>query len=219
MTTTGFDRTVPADPPRILPMGDRALLAEYPTLEATLAAHRGLAASAPAWVVDLVPAARTVLVRFDPRAVTVRGVTAWLETASPLPAAASAERSVVIPTRYDGADLAETAEAMGLSAGELVARHSGTTWTSAFIGFAPGFAYLVADDPLPREIPRQATSRERVPAGSVALAGAFTGIYPSDSPGGWRLIGSTDATLWQEGAEPPALLAPGVRVRFEEVAR
>ena len=208
-----------ADPPRIRPMGDRALIAEYDSLEATLAGYRGLAASAPAAVVDLVPAARTVLVRFDHRAMTLRAATAWITATAPLEGGTASGSAVVVPVRYDGDDLAAAADALGLSAAELVARHRGTTWTSAFIGFAPGFAYLVPDVPLPAEVPRRATSRARVPAGSVGLAAGFTGIYPRESPGGWQLIGSTDTVLWDVAADPPALLAPGTRVRFEEVAR
>jgi KipI family sensor histidine kinase inhibitor len=99
----------------------------------------------------------------------------------------------------------------------VVARHTGSEWTVAFAGFAPGFGYLTGGDPR-LEVPRRETPRTRIPAGSVGLAGRFAGVYPHDSPGGWQLIGSTTLRVWDLDRDPPALLAPGVRVRFEEVA-
>ncbi|BDZ44921.1 hypothetical protein GCM10025866_08300 [Naasia aerilata] len=123
--------------------------------------------------------------------------------------------AVRIPVSYDGPDLGETAQLLGLSIAELIRRHTAAEWECAFVGFAPGFAYLVSDD-LDLAVPRLATSRERVPAGSVGLAGAFSGVYPRESPGGWRIVGSTAVPLWDETRSPPALLPPGTRVRFEE---
>ncbi|PJJ73087.1 KipI family sensor histidine kinase inhibitor [Diaminobutyricimonas aerilata] len=201
---------------QVLPFGETAVLVEYPDLPAALRAYRGLATSTPRGVVDLVPAARTVLVRFDPTMLGTRAVTRWVLDTAPVAVESAVEQPIVVPVTYDGADLESTAETLGLGADELVRRHTTATWTSAFIGFAPGFAYLVAHD-LDLAVPRRATSRERVPAGSVALAGAFSGVYPRESPGGWQLIGRTDVDLWNTERTPPALLAPGVRVRFEAV--
>ena len=201
---------------RVLPFGETAVLAEYPDLPAALGAYRGLAASKPRGVVDLVPAARTVLVRFDPTMLGTRAITRWVLDTAPVAVERSSAEPMVVPVTYDGVDLESTAQALGLSVDGLVRRHTAATWTSAFIGFAPGFAYLVADD-LDLAVPRRATSRERVPAGSVALAGPFSGVYPRESPGGWQLIGRTDVDLWNTERTPPALLAPGVRVRFEAV--
>ncbi|MBI5160760.1 MAG: allophanate hydrolase subunit 1 [Micrococcales bacterium] len=199
-------------------MGDRAVLLEFATLEQTLAGYRGLEAAARPGVVDLIPAARTVLVVVDPRILSPRDAGVWARAAVPVPADAVEDREVVVPVRYDGEDLDAASTAAGLSPEGLVARHTATRWTSAFIGFSPGFAYLVAEGPgLGAEIPRRATSRPRVPAGSVGLAGSFTGVYPRESPGGWQLIGTTDAVLWDAAAQPPALLAPGTRVRFEAI--
>ncbi len=98
----------------------------------------------------------------------------------------------------------------------MVAAHTGTAWTAAFSGFAPGFAYLTGGDPR-LSVPRRAEPRTRVPAGAVALAGGFSGVYPRASPGGWQLLGRTDLAVWDLARDPPALLRPGVRVRFTAV--
>jgi KipI family sensor histidine kinase inhibitor len=120
---------------------------------------------------------------------------------------------VTLPVRYDGPDLGDAAELLGMTVDELVARHSGARWRAAFVGFAPGFAYLTSAD-FALDVPRRATSRPRVEAGSVGLAGEFSGVYPRESPGGWQLIGRTDAVLWDVDRDPPALLRPGTDVRF-----
>ena len=127
------------------------------------------------------------------------------------PGEAPPGRQVEIPVVYDGPDLETVAASWGCEVEEVVARHRATEFVSAFCGFAPGFAYLSGLD---ASVPRLATPRTRVPAGSVALAGAWCGVYPVASPGGWQIIGHTDAELWDPGREQPALLAPGTRVRF-----
>ncbi len=131
------------------------------------------------------------------------------------PLTATAAEPVVLPVRYDGADLAEVAALWGVAEEEVARVHSGIEFRVAFCGFAPGFGYLTG---LPERlhVPRRATPRTAVPAGSVGLAGPYTGVYPRSSPGGWQLIGRTDAVLWDPAREPAALLAPGTRVRFEE---
>ena len=122
-------------------------------------------------------------------------------------------REVEIPTHYDGPDLRETAERSKLSIDELIALHSGQTYRAFFLGFLPGFAYCGVLDP--RIVaPRLVRPRERVPAGSVAIADGQTSVYPFDSPGGWRLIGRTDTRVFDSTREPPALIRPGDRVRF-----
>ncbi|NNV10291.1 allophanate hydrolase subunit 1, partial [Geobacillus sp. MMMUD3] len=113
-------------------------------------------------------------------------------------------RTVTIDVRYDGEDLAEVADLLDVSPAEVVARHQRARWQVAFSGFAPGFGYLAGDDPL-FDVPRRSNPRTRVPVGSVGLAGEFTGIYPRSSPGGWQLIGRTDARLWDLDRDPPAL--------------
>ncbi len=166
-------------------------------------------------VVDLVPAARTLLVRYD-STVDHETLVARLSAMTPAPASAVAGDPVTIPVRYDGADLAEVASATGLSVDEVVSVHTGAEYTVAFTGFAPGFGYLTGLDERLR-LPRRDSPRTRVPAGSVAVAGEYTGVYPRPSPGGWHLLGSTTAPLWDPTREPPALLLPGTTVRFDAV--
>lgn len=199
---------------RLLPAGDGAVLAEYDSLEEAMGAFAVLERSAGPDVVELVPAARTVLVRARPG--RLGAVRDWVRSSPAVPPSReAASADVVLRVRYDGPDLADAAAALGWSSNELVRRHTAAPWTSAFVGFAPGFAYLVSPD-LPGPVPRRATSRPEVPAGAVGLAGEFSGVYPRSSPGGWQLIGRTDAELWDERRDPPALLSPGAVVRFEE---
>lgn len=161
---------------------------------------------------EVVPALRTVL--FD----GVDAATLPDELAGWTPGVATAPGDLVrVPTIYDGPDLADVAELWGCSVDEAVARHTGLELVSVCCGFAPGFAYL-AGLPAAWAVPRLATPRPRVAAGSVGLAADLCGVYPSASPGGWRILGRTYLRLWDASAEPPALLAPGTRVRFE-VAR
>jgi len=196
--------------------GETALLVDLPDLAAVRSLRRALAADVPPGVVDVVPAARTVLVRCAAPG-DVAGARAWVQEAllrassddAPLPAGPAVE----IPVRYDGPDLDDVARWAGVSVQEVVARHSGREYEAAFGGFAPGFTYLAGVDPV-IAAPRLATPRTRVPAGSVALAGELTAVYPAVSPGGWRLLGRTDATMFDVDRDPPALVAPGARVRF-----
>ena len=200
---------------RVLPYGDHAVLVELDDLEAVLGLFRGLDATRPEGVVDLVPAARTIAVVVDPRILSPSAATAWIHRTEPLPTASVEDRVVELDVHYDGEDLAEVARLTGLAEADVIRFHTESPWRVAFGGFAPGFAYLVTDrDPL--DVPRRATPRTAVPAGAVGLAGAFTGVYPRSSPGGWQLIGRTDAALWDETADPPALLRPGTVVRFRE---
>ncbi|NLP84410.1 5-oxoprolinase/urea amidolyase family protein [Microbacterium sp. CFH 90308] len=197
------------------PMGERALLLEVASLEEVLAVRAALEASRPDGVIDIVPAARTVLVRVDPRVLAVPAARSWATAAAAHagPTAAADQPIVELDIVYDGADLAETAALLGVSADELVRRHAAAEWTVAFTGFAPGFGYLVSPE-WPFDVPRLSSPRTRVPAGAVGLAGAFTGAYPRETPGGWRLIGTTGTRLFDPDAAVPALLAPGTRVRF-----
>lgn len=196
------------------PMGESAVLAEVADLAAVTRLHAALAADPLPGVDDLVPAARTVLVAFDPRRTSAAVVGAWVRAAErAVPDAAPPGPRVEVPVRYDGVDLVDTAELLGIRPDELVARHRAAEWTVAFTGFAPGFAYLVSPD-WPFDVPRLARPRTRVPAGAVGLAGSFTGAYPRDTPGGWRLIASTDAVLFDPDAAEPVLLPPRARVRF-----
>jgi KipI family sensor histidine kinase inhibitor len=203
---------------RILPAGDRALLVELPSLADVLALFDALGRSRPSGVVDLVPASRTIGVTVDPAILPLSVAHNWLAHTEATVAASVDERPAVeLPVRYDGPDLAEVAGMLGLSRQAVVELHTGSEWRVAFSGFAPGFGYLVTDhDRL--VVPRRATPRTAVPVGSVGLAGEFSGVYPRSSPGGWQLIGCTDAVLWDADVEPPALLSPGTVVRFVEAS-
>ena len=203
---------------RILPYGERALLAEVDSLEqaVSLAAALEAGRSRARWVLELVPGARTVLVRIDLHMVSLTAAERWITNTEVSAEPPPAGERVTIPVRYDGEDLGETAQLLGMSPGELVARHSAARWRAAFVGFAPGFAYLTSPD-FRFDVQRRATSRLRVAPGSVGLAGEFSGVYPRESPGGWQLIGRTDASLWDVDRDPPALLRPGTEVVFEVV--
>ncbi|MFE3557904.1 allophanate hydrolase subunit 1 [Streptomyces sp. NPDC059193] len=204
---------------RTLVVGAEALLieagsaAEVAALHAELLRRRDAGELGP--VRDLVPAARTVLldgVR-DPAGLGAR-IARWQVP----PLTRSQGPLVTVPVRYDGPDLAEVAGVWGVAPQEVAGIVGGTEFRVAFCGFAPGFGYLTG---LPDRfhLPRRATPRSSVPAGSLALAGEYAGVYPRSSPGGWQLVGSTDVTLWDPEREPAALFAPGVRVRFTEAGR
>jgi KipI family sensor histidine kinase inhibitor len=199
---------------RLRPAGERGLLVEVESLELVHRLHAALRALDPPGVVELVPAYRTLLVVADPeRAGALDELAARLPALELPPAEAVAGDPVEIPVRYDGQDLPEVAGLTGLDAEEVVRRHTAPEYTVAFLGFSPGFPYLVGLDPA-LEVPRRDTPRTSIPAGSVGLAGGQTGIYPSASPGGWQLIGRTEVTLFDPRRDPPALLAPGSRLRF-----
>lgn len=206
--------------------GERALLLELDALAQVHALARVVetlrADGRRPWaeVIDVIPAAQTLLVVLaDSHGVPLlRAELARLladGAADPATAAAS-DRVVEIPVVYDGPDLADVAELTGLGLRGVVDAHTGTPWTVAFGGFAPGFAYLVDGDPH-LEVRRRSSPRTTVPAGAVGLAGRFSGIYPRPSPGGWQLIGHTDTPLWDVDRTPPALLQPGWQVHFVEV--
>jgi KipI family sensor histidine kinase inhibitor len=199
---------------RILPAGDAAVLVELADLDQVGRLYAELRREPLPGTLDVVPATRTVLVTLDRAATSPERVAAGLRGRT-LPDTADPQESrlVEIPTRYDGPDLADVAELTGLSVAEIARRHGAGEWTVVFCGFAPGFAYLTGGDPALR-VPRRPTPRTAVPAGSIGLADAFTGAYPRRMPGGWQLVGSTDAVLWDIGRDPPALLPPGTRVRF-----
>ncbi|SOC46820.1 sensor histidine kinase inhibitor, KipI family [Blastococcus aggregatus] len=200
---------------RVLPYGDRALLVEVEDASAVAGVRRALEAGPLPGQRELVPAASTVLVLLDRPPTDLD-----IATLRRLPAAAAGPEAtaapVTLPVVWDGPDLAEVAGLLGRAVPDLVVALTEVEFTVAFSGFAPGFGYLTG---LPAElqVPRRTTPRTRVPAGSVALAGPYAGVYPRASPGGWQLVGRTDAVLFDVDREPPALLAPGARVRFRGV--
>jgi KipI family sensor histidine kinase inhibitor len=198
---------------RILRYGREAVLVEVDDLDEVMGLHRALTDAALPGVVDLVPAARTLLVSYDPAATTFEALRDVLSRTDGTTVSTMDGPLVEVPVTYDGPDLGDIAARTGLTPVEVVDRHTGADYVVAFCGFAPGFAYLTGGDPVLR-VPRRPTPRTAVPTGAVGLADEFTGVYPRPSPGGWQLLGHTDAPLWDTDRDPPALLVPGTRVRF-----
>ena len=201
---------------RVLPSGTSALLVEVDTLEEVMGLHRALEADPPPGVLDLVPAARTVLVVIDPASTDLGRVEEAVRRTRPADDRRGPGDLVEVPVVYDGEDLADVADVLGCGIDEVVRRHTGVEWSVAFCGFAPGFGYMT---PVSGswDVPRRPEPRTRVPAGSVALAGEFSGVYPRESPGGWQLVGRTSLEIFDLHRDPPALLRPGTRVRFVDV--
>lgn len=210
--------TPPADSLTFHTASTRHLLVECADLGTTMALHHSLEAADLPGVTELIPAARTVLISFDPARTNAEILAEAVRGLGHTESASDAAREVTIDVHYDGDDLAEVADLLSVSPAEVIKRHQAATWQVAFAGFAPGFGYLAGDDEL-FNVPRRSSPRTRVPVGSVALAGEFTGVYPRSSPGGWQLIGRTDAKLWDLDREPPALFVPGTIVKFAEAGR
>lgn len=199
---------------RFLPVAPDTVLIELPDLAATLALFDAVQAAALPQVAEVIPAARTLMLRLRPGHIVDAALVQGLRTLPPAPPRAADTTAVVeIPMTYDGADLADVAQHMQLTEAEVIAAHQAAAWQVAFCGFAPGFAYLTCDDPR-FDLPRRSSPRPRIPAGSVALAGRFGGVYPQASPGGWQLIGTTNLPMWDITRDPPAILQPGGTVRF-----
>jgi KipI family sensor histidine kinase inhibitor len=207
----------------VVDYGDRALLLEFTDTAEVLAWAAVIRDAGLPGVVDVVPASRTVLVTLasprDQERVRQRLGTLRVD---PVAAQESKRRrrrpDVTLDVVYDGDDLDAVAELTGLSPAEVIAAHTASVYRVGFAGFAPGFAYLVDGDPR-LHVPRRTEPRTKVPAGSVGLAGEFCGVYPRETPGGWQLIGRTDAVLWDVNRDDPALLVPGMWIQFRSIDR
>jgi KipI family sensor histidine kinase inhibitor len=228
VTADLMDASRSTGPITIHDYGDQALLLEFDSTAEVLAWTDALREAELLGVLDIVPASRTVLLKLAgpryqaPTRQRLRKLRVAAEAVSEASRPFGGRADIEIDVVYDGADLDEVARLAGLAPDEVVAAHTGTPWRVGFGGFAPGFAYLVGGDER-LDVPRQSEPRTRVPAGSVALAGEFSGVYPRESPGGWQLIGrisnnSADTRpLWDVDRDPPALLRPGMWVQFREV--
>lgn len=207
-------------PGRVLDYGNRALMLEFGDTAQVLAWADEIRRAALPGVVDVVPAAQTVLVTLERPTYLAptrqRLAQLRIDPATVEAGPAGHHADITIDVVYDGADLAEVAALTGLTPAQVVAAHTGSMWRAGFAGFAPGFMYLVGGDHR-LHVPRRAEPRTKVPSGAVALAGDFSGVYPRESPGGWQLIGHTDAVLWEIAREQPALLAPGMWIKFRAV--
>ena len=204
---------------QMCPASDSSLLVSFGDA-ISLAAHRQVRrltaafGEFPAGIRNLHPAFASVLIDFDPRRYTHADIEALVRERMAGAAETDLEgRLVEIPVRYDGPDLDDVARHTGLDPRRIIELHASAEYLVYFLGFSPGFPYLGG---MPAELatPRLAAPRKRVPAGSVAIGGSQTGVYPIESPGGWRLIGRTELRLFDPTAEPPALLRMGDRVRF-----
>lgn len=208
---------------RFLPASDRALLLELQDLQQTMSVYRHVAAQQLPCMEDMVPAARTLLVQFDPYTMSAAELRTQLQLLAEQAlqreqlAVTGQGRLVEIPVHYTGEDLPEVAELLGMTVAQLIECHTAQPYDAAFAGFAPGFVYLSGGANL--QVPRRKSPRTRVPAGAVALGGSFSAVYPSASPGGWQLIGVTDVPMWDLQRAEPAYIQPGFRVQFVDAAR
>ena len=212
---------------RWLPLGDSALTLVFadeidPRVHARiLAVARRLREQPPRGISEVVPAYATLGVWFNPLERDAADLASELveiaEASDGRIVGSSDHRDFLIPVRYDGPDLDEVAARLGLSSDEVIRRHTATTYRVYLLGFVPGFAFLGLLDPA-LELPRRSSPRLKVPAGSVAIAGRQTAVYPLDTPGGWHLLGRTDLALFDPQRDPPALLGVGDTVRFEAIS-
>ncbi|TWD51073.1 KipI family sensor histidine kinase inhibitor [Agrobacterium vitis] len=203
---------------RFLPVSLTTLLIELANLDETLALFASLQANPVAGILDMVPAARTLMIRYQQELISAEALAQEISTRDLSAKLKPSDHLVEIPVTYDGEDLGDVAELTGLSIEEVIRRHTESTFTVAFCGFAPGFGYLVGGDPA-LHVPRRKSPRTRIPAGAVALAGNFSGVYPQASPGGWQIIGVTPLKMWDLSRDPPALFQPGNQVRFSDMAK
>jgi len=221
----------PLKPLAIGPLGDAAVFAEFSTEldlqvnEALQAIAEALRARAPAWVREVVPALTGIALHFDPQHAALPDdpfapVAALIDecaAAGPVRAA----RLLEVPVCYEpefALDVVEVAERSGVEPGDIALRHSRVEHRVLMVGFSPGLPYLGGLDPA-LALPRRATPRIRVPAGSVAIANLQTTVYPFETPGGWSVIGRTPLVLFDPAREPPTLFTPGDRVRFVPISR
>lgn len=202
---------------RFLSVNADCFLIELASLEETLALYNKLHTMQLNGIKDLVPAAKTILVFFNEIETTFKTLVASIQTVKIGSGGERNAQELIIPICYTGEDLAQVAELQGLSIADVILKHRQSVWNVAFIGFAPGFAYMSSPDRPFTDIPRLAVPRKKIPSGSLGLAGQYSGIYPKDSPGGWQLIGTTAAKMWDLERKNPALLLPGMTVHFEDV--
>lgn len=199
---------------RFLPVNLDALLVELKDLDETLALFDALMAEPVAGVEEIIPAARTLLIQFRPSAIELQSLVNHIAGQDLTQRRVGEQRRVEIPVHYNGEDLDEVATLLGISRAEVIQRHTAEDYSVAFCGFAPGFAYLTGGAGF--QVPRRQTPRTRIPAGAVALAGEFSGVYPKASPGGWQIIGVTPLQMWDLSRAESALLRPGYKVRFTD---
>lgn len=203
---------------RILPVRSDCFLVELADLGEALALFDALKTSPIEGITEIIPAARTLLISFDPYTISDEALVDAVKLRAGGEHKAASGALIEIPVRYDGEDLAEVAGILGMSAADVIRLHGESDYVAAFTGFAPGFAYLSGGDPR-LTVPRRTSPRTQVPAGAVGLAGEFSGIYPKTSPGGWQLIGTTPLAMFDIERVPASLLQPGSRIKFRDMAK
>ncbi|MGI2034505.1 5-oxoprolinase subunit PxpB [Rhizobium panacihumi] len=203
---------------RILPVRGDCILVELADLGEALALFDALTTNPVEGITEIIPAARTLLIAFDPYTISDDALIAAVSDMSGGERKAASGALVEIPVRYDGEDLAEVAAMTGMSVEDVIRLHGESDFVAAFTGFAPGFAYLSGGDPR-LAVPRRKSPRTKVPAGAVGLAGEFSGVYPKTSPGGWQLIGTTPLAMFDIDRTPASLLQPGSRIKFRDMAK
>lgn len=203
---------------RFLPVNLSHLLIELSSLKETLSLYEAIKQADLIAIEDIIPAAKTLLIHYTPWLITAEELVFQIRHLEVKAVSARKTQSLIIPVDYQGDDLSEVAELLGITTSEVIRRHTEQTYHVAFTGFAPGFAYLVADD-TKLYVPRRKTPRTRIPAGSVGLAGEFSGVYPQQSPGGWQLIGTTEIKMWDLSRTQPAFLLPGNEVYFVDTQK
>lgn len=201
---------------RFLSVNLDSFLIELSDLTETMALFRHLQHAKHVAIVDMIPAAKTILVQFNSLMIEQQQLTHWIAQQKIRCDDIVAGREVIIDVQYDGEDLISVAELLGMSTREVIQRHTEAAWQVAFIGFAPGFGYLIRPDQPFGSVPRLASPRKKIPAGSVGLAGEYSGVYPKESPGGWQLIGRTHEQMWDVHREFPAHLMPGNQIIFRD---
>ncbi|MCH7307250.1 urea amidolyase family protein [Acinetobacter sp. NIPH 1852] len=205
---------------RFLSVNLNCFLIELPSLEETIALYHHLKLAAHPYIQEFIPAARTILVYFDPIFIDGKNLIQWISSQKIDQYSANTnKKEVIINVCYDGVDLIHVAEYLGIGVDEVIYKHTHCHWQVAFIGFAPGFAYLVSSDHPFGNIPRLVSPRKKIASRSVGLAGEYSGIYPKESPGGWQLIGRTDQTMWDVNREQAALLLPSDQVVFKDISK
>lgn len=202
---------------RFLPLNYTNFIVELKDLDETLALLSALQAAPLPGIKEMIPAARTLMIGFAADITTAEDLAWKISKFNLTQPIQRDDRIVEVPVDYNGEDLPEVAGITGLSVQEIIRRHTERDYMVAFCGFAPGFGYLVGGDPA-LQVPRRKTPRTRIPAGSVGLAGNFSGVYPQISPGGWQIIGTTPVKMWDITRTPPAYFQPGYRVRFINLA-
>ncbi|KES19305.1 Allophanate hydrolase subunit 2 [Gilliamella apicola SCGC AB-598-B02] len=204
---------------RFLPVNIDAIMVELSSLEQTMALTDQLQNNLAFWKIEeIIPAARTVLIRFNPiltdADTLAKNICALDLTSGSIPSG----ELIIISVNYNGEDLAYVADHLGITVSEVINRHTNNEYQVAFCGFAPGFAYMISNH-AQLNVPRRQSPRVRIPAGSVALAGEFSSVYPQAGPGGWQLIGITESAVWDINRDNPALFKPGSRVHFVDAAK